>query len=480
MNFLKRKWFIVAGLVLIVVLGGYFLFSGKDKSAFQTVTVVRGDVSEEVSVTGQVEPIKSVDLAFEQSGRIAGVYAEVGDKVYAGEALVTLDKSALAAQLAKAEADLATQEADLNKDNVDLANYYGVIPNLLNDAYAKADDATRKQLDGLFNNDESRNPTLTFVVADIAVDNDVRGLRLNATGILNQWAGELKGISGVSVPADLRVELDKAEGYLLTIRSLLSRSMDAVVGAASGGSLSSSTADAYKANINTARTNVNAALSDLTAQSQSIAAQEATIASVRAGVKSYEASIDNIKAQMAKMTIHSPINGVVTVENAKVGEIAAANTAMVSVISGSKFEVEANVAEADIAKVKVGDSAQITLDAYGNDVIFDAAVSSIDPGETMIEGVATYRTKFQFVKSDDRVKSGMTANIDIFTNKKENVLVIPQRAVTTKNGIRSVTVDLGKGFSEERQIEIGLRGADGSVEVLGGLQEGDKVIVNNS
>ncbi len=474
---MKRPWMLVITGVLIVV-ALIIVFSGGDEPAFETVIVTRGNVSEEVSATGSVKPVSNVDLAFEKGGRIASVRADVGDRVYVGEPIVVLEKSELEAQLSRAEADLANRKADLDKANVDLANYFGGISDVLNDGYAKADDAVRKQLDALFTNDELQNPSLSFSTKDIAVDNDVRNLRIMATGGLNQWLGELSAIKNAASYGDLSKYLENAAGYLSTIRSLLLKAMDAVVNA-SESSLSSSSADSYKANINTGRTNVNTAISGITSRKQSIGAQEAAITSIEASIKSYEAGIQNIKAQISKATIYSPIAGVVTVQNAKAGEIAAAGSAMVSIISANMLEIEAKIPEADIAKVKIGDQMEITLDTYGNDVIFEAKVSFIEPGETLVEGVATYKTKFQFSKRDDRVKSGMTANITIFTDKRENVLTIPQRVVTTKDGTKTVMIDLGNGKSEERVIKTGLRGVDGNVEVLEGLSEGERIISGN-
>ncbi len=474
-NFLKKHWVLAVISVAIVAIF-IIIFSGGKKAGPETVTVARGNISEEVSVTGNVRPVHSVDLAFEKSGRVAEVDVQIGDKVYVGETIVVLEKRDLEAQLSKAEADLASQKADLDKANVDLANYFGGISDVLNDAYAKADDAVRNQLGSLFVSGESQSPSLIFSTKDVSIDNDARNLRILATIALNQWLKDLGAINSVTSQNDLAGYIDNAMGYLTTMRSLLLKTMDAVVNASD-----SSLVTTYKASIDTGRTNVNTAMANLTDRKQSIASEKAAIASIQAGIKSYEASIDNIKSQILKTAIYAPISGVVTLQNAKVGEIAPAGTLITSIISASKFEVEANVAEADIAKLKVGDLAAITLDAYGNDVVFDASVSSIEPAETMVEGVATYKTKFQFTKSDDRVKSGMTANITVFTAKRENVLVIPQRIVATdKDGIKTVLVDLGNGRSEKRTIETGLKGANGNIEVVQGLSEGDRIIISNN
>jgi RND family efflux transporter MFP subunit len=162
-------------------------------------------------------------------------------------------------------------------------------------------------------------------------------------------------------------------------------------------------------------------------------------------------------------------------QDAKLGEIVAPNVSIVSIVSENKLEIEANVPEADIVKVKIGNNAKMTLDAFGNNVIFEGVVVSIDPGETMLEGVATYKTTLQFLSEDERVKTGMTANIDILTQKKEGVLVIPQRVVTSRNGRDVVKVVQPDGTIAEKEVQTGLRGSDGNIEIVSGLQEGDKL-----
>jgi RND family efflux transporter MFP subunit len=161
---------------------------------------------------------------------------------------------------------------------------------------------------------------------------------------------------------------------------------------------------------------------------------------------------------------------------AKLGEVANAQSLVAEVISQAKFQVEANIPEADIAKVKVNDPAKVTLDAYGSDVIFEATVVKIEPSATIVEGVPTYKTTLQFQGDSDKIKSGMTANLDILTAQKENVLAVPYRAVIDQNGEKFVKILKDKNSIEERAVSVGLRGSDGNVEILEGLNEGEKVI----
>ncbi len=196
----------------------------------------------------------------------------------------------------------------------------------------------------------------------------------------------------------------------------------------------------------------------------------------RARIEQAQAQVAYYKAQLAKTALRSPLDGIVTAVNIKAGEIANPQQVVIKLISKDKFQIEADITETNIANVKVGQEAEITLDAYGDDVKFIAKVIEIDPAEKMIEGIATYKTTFQLLDEKPRLKPGMTANIDILVQKKDNALIIPQRAVIRKDGAEFVKV-LTKGNDvKEVKITTGIRGDDGNVEVIKGLQEGDKVI----
>jgi len=198
----------------------------------------------------------------------------------------------------------------------------------------------------------------------------------------------------------------------------------------------------------------------------------------KARVESAKATVENYKAQIVKTILRAPISGMVIKQDAKVGEVISSGVSIISLFSNSEFEIETNIPEADIAKVKIGDSAKITLDAYGDNLTFEARVVKIDPAETMIEGVATYKTTLQFIKKYEGIKSGMTANVDILTDKRENVIVIPQRAVITKDEKKFVQI-LENGKEKEIEVEVGIKDSNGNIEVISGLNEGDKVVISS-
>ena len=571
-KFLKRPIVIVSLIILAGgIVGGYAYFSRDNVPTYDFIVVEKRELIQEVSVTGRVKPAKSVNLAFEKTGKVSLVYADIGKQVQTGQTLVQLEGAELAAELVRTQANvesarstleqyeaaLKSQQAKLeeiksgtrpeelfvaqtkvdnaqkaladgmvNSDNVkrkadvDLANLYNDIPNIIQDAFAKADDAIHKQVDEIFDNDDT-NPQLTFLVGNMQRGIDI----ISQRQLMTQTFKDLQTIVK-TLPEDQQARstaLQNTENKLAAIRDFLSKVLD-VVNVALG--ISQNTINTYKANINTARTNINGEIGDVNTQQQAIVAQkttnenniavadakindaqntlasaqaelalkqagstpeqisyqeaqikqaEANIAAQGAQIKQAQAAVQNIQAQISKTIIRAPISGTVTKQDAKVGEIVSANTSIVSLISASQFEIEANVPEADIAKVSVGNTSLVTLDAYGRDVVFEAKVVAVDPAETIVDGVATYKATFQFAKNDERVKSGMTANIDVKSANRENVIAVPQRAIIRKNGDQFVRILNGEDF-EEVKVETGLRGSDGNIEIISGVSEGDKVI----
>ncbi len=208
---------------------------------------------------------------------------------------------------------------------------------------------------------------------------------------------------------------------------------------------------------------------------------EANIASQRAVIAQNQAQLANIEVQLEKATMKSPFSGLITKIDKKKGEIVAPNDAVISLISDAEFEIESNIPEVDIATIRIGQNASVTLDAYGNDIVFPAIVIKIDPAETIIENVPTYSTTLHFVEKDERIRSGMTANIDIITGEKDSALLIPQRAVYYRGAERFVRI-LGIAQKNLRipleiKVTTGLRGESGEIEILSSLKKDDPVIL---
>lgn len=188
------------------------------------------------------------------------------------------------------------------------------------------------------------------------------------------------------------------------------------------------------------------------------------------------ANLNLIKNQISDNVLKSPIAGIITKVNYEVGEQVTPTKAFLSVLTENNYQIEVDISETDIDKVKLNNSAEITLDAFGSDVKFQGAVYFVEPAATVIQGVTYYKVKISFDptgKGD--VKPGMTASAIIQTNKKDEVLIMPARAVIEKDGKNIVRI-LENEIVRESEVVIGLSGDNGMVEVISGVAEGDKVV----
>lgn len=531
-HFFTKKRIIISVIIILLVGGGYWIFGSKKAPGFDYIIVERGDISQEVSVTGHVKPAESVTLAFERGGKVARVNVDVGDSIKSGQILVSLENGDTSAQLLQAEAsldaakakldelrrgtrpeELAAAETSVASAKANLSNVKAKAAADLKDDY----DAALSAIQTAVNSARNSLYTLTDIQSTHFGSNDADGMNITnakavaildllgqadsgraANSLISTFNGGAFGLVQTAVNNPTYKNIDAA---IAKVDIALQRVKDALYAIPVIADLTT----AEKTNLSTEKTNINTQITGVSTVEQALNVQRATntsaistaeasladvedtlaikragtvpeqIAAQEANVKSAAANVQNYSALLAKTIIKSPINGVVTKQEAKVGEITTAGVVVVAVISESRFEMEANIPEADIAKIKIGDTAAVTLDAYGNDASFPAKVVKIDPGETIIEGVATYKTTFEFMKEDGRIKSGMTANIDILTATAKNVINVPQRAVYTKDGEKYVRIVEGQGYNEVK-VKTGLRGTDGAIEILEGVSEGDKVV----
>ena len=162
-----------------------------------------------------------------------------------------------------------------------------------------------------------------------------------------------------------------------------------------------------------------------------------------AQVKNAQARLDKAQDNLRKTRIIAPMEGVVTSLNAEVGEVAQAQTSytqgktLMTVADLAVFEVEVEVDETEIGKVRLGQPAKIRVDAY-RDTVFEGTVVEIG-NSAIIEGVGAdnyttaFRVKVRFADTGDfSVRPGMSASVDITTARSEGVLKIPYAAIVTR------------------------------------------------
>ena len=514
-NFIKNHkiWSVII-LLTVVLIAWSLIKSSSENIKYTEVAVERGSLSEIVSVTGNVKPLSAVDLAFELGGRVASINVAVSDKVNVGQNLASVANADLMASLDQARANLkkalaqyndvkngitpqqlALEQTQVDKSTQDLAQAKVSLVSALKNSYTSADDAVRNKMYTLFTDPGKYQASMIFATDNYLQQAIVNGKDI-VTDSLNSWYQKLNTLDNGS---NLEDYYGNAKTNLLVIKDLLDKCATAVSSLKPGSSISQIQIDTWKSNVSLARTEINAAIDTLTnsynyyntsisalkiAQDQlSIGKAGSTdnaILGAQAAYEGAQAGVASAEASLAKSIIKSPIDGVITNIDPKLGEIVPAGKNVISIISYGDYEVEAFVPEADIAKVKIGNLASTTLDAYGSNADFETMVIKIDPAATVIDGVPTYKVTLKFIAQDVRIKSGMTANLDILTNQKNDVLILPNRVINTNNDGKYVTIlkTVDKSETQDVKITTGLRGSDGNVEIISGLNLGDKVVTS--
>jgi len=204
------------------------------------------------------------------------------------------------------------------------------------------------------------------------------------------------------------------------------------------------------------------------------------VSAARAQLYGAQASLSQAVAMRNKGRIVAPLDGTIGKIDGKVGEFVTANATVVKLVNPNFFEIQVDIPETDIIKISVGDDADITLDAYGDDHHFVGKVSEIEIGETVIQDVVYYKVTVSMEDNSEdefNILNGMTANVVFYTESKENVLYIPQRTIRTDEENKKYVLILKNNKAENVYVSTGLRGDNGLVEITSGLEEGQEIIV---
>jgi RND family efflux transporter MFP subunit len=208
--------------------------------------------------------------------------------------------------------------------------------------------------------------------------------------------------------------------------------------------------------------------------------REVDLAGLRAQVAQAAANADKATNDVQNIQIIAPVDGTVSDVIPDLGELIQAGITSIKLVGTERFDIEALVPEADIANVEVGQPATITLDAYGDDVTFHGTVTAEDPDQTKVQDAVYYKIRVQIEPEGRDIKPGMTANVVVETDKRDNTIVIPLRAVRTKDDGQKIVRIMKGDTPEERVVTLGLRGDEGRVEILTGLTEGELVVTGET
>lgn len=472
-----------------------------DVPAVNEVTAFMGDLSATATAGGHLMAQRSATLSAAIPAMVTAVSVRVGDQVAAGDLLLQLDSTDLALNVALAEQTVRLHEANLANLLAD--------PPAADVVAAEAAVATAQaQLNAL----QTGPSDLELAIAQASLRTAEANL-LSATGELNRANNSISQAQIQAAEANLaaaqlqlnnarsaneedpteqthqtRLEAEQAyasaQAQLNDLQSGLDNSSAQSSVAAAAARRDSAQADYALQTGGATEAQLAAAWSQLAQAEASLAAlvsppTSAQVAAAEAEVAQAQLSLADAEAALAQASIRAPFAGVITAVYTNIGEQAAGP--VIEMIDINSLALRLRVDEQDVAALTIGQPVLLTLEAWPNDEI-EGELAYIAPAARSDAGTAlvTYEVDVRLGETALPVRDGMTANANLITAQKEDVLLVANQAITADRSRGTYTVNLiAETGVEIVPVTIGLR--DGRyTEILSGLQPGDRLQIDTS
>lgn len=398
---LRRKkylFFGAAGVAVLAVAGFYFWGGQTSAAQYLTAKVERGNLRNSVTATGTLQAVTTVQVGSQASGTISSLTADYNSVVKKGQVIAQLDPAVSKAQVDQARANLQQAQAGLQQARAAVANSRAGVT----DAKARAQAATSTA--------QNNQAGVVGARANLAV---LKAQQDDALSLLKQQESLVK--SGIIAQR----ELDVAQTAYQTAKAKYDQGV---------------------AQLN------QAILSEQSATSSGIAQSQAQVQQSQAGVEQSQAQVQAAEAQvqqaaaalqlaevnLAHTTIASPIDGIVVSRDVNVGQTVAASLSAPTLFTIAndltKMQVIANIDQADIGLVENAKSVKFGVDAFpGKD--FDGKIQQMRLNPQNVQNVVTYNVVIDVDNPEQKLKPGMTANLTITIDERNNVLKVPNAAL---------------------------------------------------
>lgn len=410
MAWIKRNWkrlnlsktqraLLALALVAVVTAAGFY-FGGNRASAaeYMTAKVERGNLRNTVTATGTLQAVTTVQVGSQASGTISALMADFNSTVKKGQVIAQLDPSVAQAQLQQARANLEQARAGLVQARASVNNSRAGV----SDAQARAMAANSTV--------QNQKAGVSSAQANVAV---LKAQRDDALSLMRQQ--EALATSGVISRRDY-------ETSETAFRAADARYQQA------------------EAQLNQARLAEQSAASAGVAQSQAQVQQaqsqvqqtQAGVAQAQAQVEQATAALQLAQVNLAHTTITSPIDGVVVSRDVNVGQTVAASLSAPTLFTIAndltQMQVIANIDQADIGLVEQAKSVKFNVDAFPT-AEFDGKIQQIRLNPQNVQNVVTYNVVIDVSNPEKKLKPGMTANLVITIDERNNVLKVPNSAL---------------------------------------------------
>ena len=423
----KKKLLIGGGFMAAIVLAGFYFWNNESSTPqYMTARVERGNLRNTVTATGALQAVTTVQVGSQASGTISALYADFNSVVKKGQVIAQLDPSTAKAQVDQARANLQNARASLAQARAAVVNSRAGVT----DAQAKS-MAARSTV-------QNNQAGVSGAEANVAV---LKAQQDDALSLLKQQESLLK--AGVIAQRDYEV----AQTAYKTAEARYNQAV---------------------AQLNQAKLTEQSASSAGIAQSQAAVEQsqaqvqqsQAQVQQAAAQVQQAEAALSLAQVNLSHTTITSPIDGIVVSRDVNVGQTVAASLSAPTLFTIAndltQMQVIANIDQADIGLVEQAKSVKFTVDAFPGKE-FEGKIEQMRLNPVNVQNVVTYNVVIDVNNPEQKLKPGMTANLTITIDERNNVLKVPNSALrfTPQDRQRTGASGQGQGQGQGRRRQQG-------------------------
>jgi HlyD family secretion protein len=409
----KRRVAVVGLAVALVALAGFWFWGNQANAAeYMTARVERGNLRNTVTATGTLQAVTTVQVGSQASGAISALYADFNSTVKKGQVIAQLDPSVTQAQVQQSRANLQQAEAQLQSARAAVAQSHAGVAQTragITDARAKAQAAGSTT--------QNQQAGVSAAEANVAV---LKAQMDDAASFLRQEQTLLQ--SGV-IP---QREYDTAQTSYRTAEARYNQSV-AQLRMAQLSAQSASSAGQTQADAGVQQAQAQAQQS----QGQVVGAQ-AQVANAAAQVQQARAALQLSELNLQHTTITSPIDGVVVSRDVNVGQTVAASLSAPTLFTIAQdltqMQVIANIDQADIGLVEQAKGVSFSVDAFPSQE-FKGTIQQMRLNPQNVQNVVTYNVVIDVSNPEQKLKPGMTANLTVTIDERNDVLKVPNSAL---------------------------------------------------
>jgi HlyD family secretion protein len=409
----KRRLAVAVIAVALVAIAGYFLWGDRASAAeYLTARVERGNLRNTVTATGTLQAVTTVQVGSQASGTISALYVDFNSIVKKGQVIAQLDPSTTQAQVEQARANLLQSRAALEQAQAGVAQSRAGISQTragVTDAQAKALAAQSTV--------QNNQAGVASAQANLAV---LKAQMDDAASFLRQQ--QQLAVDGVVARRDVETAQTGYKTAEARYNQAVAQVQQAVLSAQSS---SSAGVVQSQAQIEQAKAQVQQSQ----AQAQNAAAQ---VENAAAQVQQAEAALKLAEINLSQTTITSPIDGVIVSRDVNVGQTVAASLSSPTLFTIAndltQMQVIANIDQADIGLVEQAKSVSFTVDAFPG-AEFKGTIQQMRLNPQNVQNVVTYNVVIDVSNPEQKLKPGMTANLEVTIDERNNVLKVPNSAL---------------------------------------------------